>query len=162
MPPADGDFAVHVSRGQGEFGRGLGHHFHNEFPVHTDDVAVNLAARLAQDVQRFVVQPLHADFFKDTHRTIMNRSDALGTQRLDRRVNVDRRVPRHLFDHSAAAARSSPRAAPAACLTFCVGAGHHISLRCVQAFKTQQPARGDIAVCDDACRFFQGSRDCTA
>ena len=103
VPSADGDLAVGIARRQREFGRRLADHLHDQIAAHAHILAVDDAARVAQDSDRIGMQELDADFLQHPHSAIVDSVDAFRRQRFGRPVDIDDIGPRHLPDRRAAA-----------------------------------------------------------
>ena len=151
VPPTHGDLAVGVAWRDGPaFGR-VGDRLHHEIAAHAHALAVDVAAAGGLEcLDRLGVQKGDPDLFEDAHRAIMNRGDAFGVQRLDRGVDVDRRVPGHLLDRRGAAPGGISRTAAAAPSAF--GFVCHRYLRhALDAMQALCAGRG-LPVCDACCR----------
>ena len=117
--PPDRQFPIRVSRGQRKAVRGFADHFHDEITPTPHDITVNRTARLPKDLQSVGIEDRNPDIFQDFHRALMDRFNPVFGQRFNRAVDVDRWIPRHLFNDFTAAARciacTPPDPAPARC-----------------------------------------------
>ena len=95
----DRQFPLRVSGRDGEFRRRLAHHLHHPVATHLYIRTLNGAARLPEQVERFLVKKLDSDLFKDPHCAIVDRLDTLGRQRFGGTVGIDRNAPLWLSDH---------------------------------------------------------------
>jgi hypothetical protein len=103
VPPAHGDRAVGVARGQGEPRGRARQHLGHEIAAHEDHVPLDPAARAGQDRQRLVIEEGNANLLENAHGALVDRLHAVCVQRLGRAVDVERRCPGHLGDGGAAA-----------------------------------------------------------
>ena len=120
VPPADGDPALGIPRGDGELRRREIHLLHHERAVHAHVGAVRarLAPRGGEDLTGLLVQELDADLLEDPHRAVVHGLNLLLGEGLGGSVPVEGDLPGKLADRRPGAAQvgavsSRPPAPPA-------------------------------------------------
>ena len=117
MPAPHGNCAVGVAGGDGEFGRGAGHHLGHEIGVEADGLAFDDAARTLEMPDRVLVQELDPDLGKDAQGGVVQILNPVRRQRFDGGIGVDGNAPGRLFDRgvpgTVGMALAAPRAAAA-------------------------------------------------